>query len=175
GAFFGLTVLVLLVAAVALVLTSEGVRPRALPVVVTAMVMTGVGLLFALINLITVFMQHADNMGMGFAGFIDVLATGAPLAVFGFFLLKAFNDPNLVPRPAPQAGQYNPQGFPPATGAQQSFAGYGQDMYGQQQGFGQDAYGQQQAYDPSAYGQDPYGQQAYGQDPYGQQAYGSGA
>src|SRR5699024_3605722 len=41
GAFFGLTVLVLLVAAVALVLTSEGIRPRALPVVVTAMVMTG--------------------------------------------------------------------------------------------------------------------------------------
>ena len=184
--FFGFHVLILLAGAVALVLTSGRTRPSALPVVVTALVMTGVGLLFALINLITVFMLHADDMGLGFSGFIGLFVTGAPLAVFGLFLLKAFNDPNLVPRPVPQAGQYNPQGFPPATGAQQSF-GYGQDPYGQQQAaaygtggqqaYGQDPYGQQQAaaygtggqqaYDPNA-----YGQQAYGQDPYGQQAYG---
>ncbi|WP_241474721.1 hypothetical protein [Nocardiopsis xinjiangensis] len=182
--FFGLSVVVFLAAAVALVLTSERTKPSALPIVVTAIVMSGVGLLFVLINAITVFMVETGSVAYGFTNFIGTLGSGAVLGLFGFFLLKAFNDPNLVPRPVPQPGQYNPQGFPPATGAQQSFAGYGQDMYGQQQGFGQDAYGQPVAYGTGAqqaYGQDMYGQQqaydpsAYGQDAYGQQVYGSGA
>src|SRR5699024_9150853 len=120
----------------------------------------------------------------------------------GFCLLQAFGDPDLVPRPTPQAGQYNPQQFPQATGAQQAFAGtgypqttgqgaqqgydasaYGQQGYGQDVAAQQQAYGTgaQQAYDASAYGQQAYDASAYGQQGYGQdvaaqqQAYGTGA
>src|SRR5699024_3236682 len=202
GRFFGAEVILLLVGAVALVLTSERSRPSALPVVVAAMIMVGVGLLFVLINLITVFVDNAHEIANGFAGFLSTGAHGAVLGLFGFFLLKAFGDPDLVPRPTPQAGQYNPQQFPQATGAQQAFAGtgypqttgqgaqqgydasaYGQQGYGQDVAAQQQAYGTgaQQAYDASAYGQQGYDASAYGQQGYGQdvaaqqQAYGTGA
>src|SRR5699024_5144912 len=103
GRFFGAEVILLLVGAVALVLTSERSRPSALPVVVAAMIMVGVGLLFVLINLITVFVDNAHEIANGFAGFLSTGAHGAVLGLFGFFLLKAFGDPDLVPRPTPQA------------------------------------------------------------------------
>src|SRR5699024_1369746 len=173
GRFYGAEVILLLVGAVALVLTSERSRPSALPVVVAAMIMVGVGLLFVLISLITVFVHNAHEIAGGFSGFLSTVAHGAVLGLFGFFLLKAFGDPNLVPRPTPQAGQYNPQQFPQATGAQQAFAGAG---YPQTTG-----QGAQQAYDASAYGQQGYDASAYGQQGYGQdvaaqqQAYGTGA
>ncbi|HIY40021.1 MAG TPA: hypothetical protein H9836_02685 [Candidatus Nocardiopsis merdipullorum] len=187
GRFFGAEVILLLIGAVALVLTSERSRPSALPVVVAAMIMVGVGLLFVLINLITVFVDNAHEIANGFSGFLSTVAHGAVLGLFGFFLLKAFGDPNLVPRPTPQAGQYNPQQFPQATGAQQAFAGagypqttgqgaqqgydasaYGQQGYGQDVAAQQQAYGTgaQQAYDASAYGQQGYDASAYGQQGY---------
>ena len=158
GRFFGAEVILLLIGAVALVLTSERSRPSALPVVVAAMIMVGVGLLFVLISLITVFVHNAHEIAGGFSGFLSTVAHGAVLGLFGFFLLKAFGDPNLVPRPTPQAGQYNPQQFPQATGAQQAFAGAG---YPQTTG-----QGAQQAYDASAYGQQGYDASAYGQQGY---------
>ncbi|PDP88367.1 hypothetical protein CQJ94_07735 [Glycomyces fuscus] len=187
--FFGLAVVVLLAAAVALVLTGERTRSSAQPIVLIAMVMSGVGLLFALISLITAFVWGAEagNMGLGFAGFVSTLGSGAVLGVLGFALLKIFNDPALVPRSVPQQGAY-PQQFPPATGAQQSFAqpGYpgqpadpaqtGAQQYGADPA--QQAYGQQYGVDPAV--QQQYGtgaQQAYGQQ-YGtdaQQQYGTGA
>ncbi|WP_160051050.1 hypothetical protein, partial [Nocardiopsis sp. FR26] len=181
GSFFGLQVVILLAAAVALVLTSERTRPSAQPIVLIALVMSGVGLLFALVNLITEFVwaSQAGNVGLGFAGFVSTLGSGAVLGILGFALLKAFNDPALVPRATPQQNAY-PRQFPPATGAQQSFAQPGyptQDPSAQaaadpaqaaQQGYGHygaDASGQQQA---------AYGQQ-YGVDPAAQQQYGTGA
>ena len=164
GRFFGAEVILLLAGAVALVLTGERSRPSALPVLVAAMIMTGVGLLFVLINLITVFVAHSDEIAHAFAGFLSTGAHGAVLGVSGFFLLKAFNDPTMVQRPTSQMGQYNPQQFSPATGAQQSFAGTGYPQTTDQSA-------QQQGYDASAYGQQAYGQDAAAQ----QQAYGTGA
>ncbi|WP_435111515.1 hypothetical protein [Nocardiopsis synnemataformans] len=165
--FFGVTITVLVAVAVALVLTSERTRAGASPVVLTAMIVTGVGLLFCLITVICGFID-AINIGHGFARMLSTVAQGAVLGVFGFATLKAFNDPTLVPRVvAPQNNAY-PQQFPPATGAQQSFA--------------QPAYPGQPA-DPTQsaaqqYGVDPAQQQAYGQQ-YGadaaQQQYGTGA
>ncbi|GAA1083085.1 hypothetical protein [Nocardiopsis metallicus] len=200
SSFYGITITLLLVAAVALVLTSERTRPASFPVILTAMIMVGVGLLFGLIGLISGFID-IDNGGLAFAGFLHRAALLAVLGFFGFYLIKIFNDPTVVPRSQPQQQMYGQQQFPPATGAQQSFAqpgypaadpaqtgapqqAYGQDASGQQQAYGQDAYGQQaygqdaaaqqQAYGTGAqqaYGQDASGQQqAYGQDAYGQQA-----
>ncbi|MBB5492678.1 hypothetical protein [Nocardiopsis metallicus] len=205
SSFYGITITLLLVAAVALVLTSERTRPASFPVILTAMIMVGVGLLFGLIGLISGFID-IDNGGLAFAGFLHRAALLAVLGFFGFYLIKIFNDPTVVPRSQPQQQMYGQQQFPPATGAQQSFAqpgypaadpaqtgapqqAYGQDASGQQQAYGQDAYGQQaygqdaaaqqQAYGTGAqqaYGQDASGQQqAYGQDAYGQQAYGQDA
>ncbi|WP_026116962.1 hypothetical protein [Nocardiopsis valliformis] len=190
SSFYGITITLLLVAAVALVLTSERTRPASFPVILTAMIMVGVGLLFGLIGLISGFID-IDNGGLAFAGFLHRAALIAVLGFFGFYLIKIFNDPTVVPRAQPQQQMYNQQQFPPATGAQQSFAqpgypaadpsqtgapqqAYGQDAYGQQAVYGQDAAAQQQAYGTGAqqaYGQDASGQQqAYGQDAYGQQA-----
>ncbi|MFD3687252.1 hypothetical protein ACFWTE_20850, partial [Nocardiopsis sp. NPDC058631] len=150
GAFFGLHVPVLLAAAAALVLTSERTRQAASPIVLAGLVMSGVGLLFAAINLITEFVGAAanDNIGLGFAGFVSTLGSAAVLGILGFALLKAFGDPTLVPRAAPQPQyQYPPQQYPPATGAQQSFAPPAYPA--QDTGFQADASGQQAAYDPA--------------------------
>src|SRR5699024_5466347 len=125
GRFYGAEVILLLVGAVALVLTSERSRPSALPVVVAAMIMVGVGLLFVLFSLISVFVHSADEIAGCISGFLSTVAHGAVLGLFGFFLLKAFGDPDLVPRPPPQAGQYNPQQFSQAPGAQQAYGGAG--------------------------------------------------
>ena len=194
GSFYGLTTTLMLIGAVALVLTSERARASAFPVVLTAMIMVGVGLLFCLISAISGFVDVNDG-GIAFAGFLSTAASGTVLGFFGFYLIKIFNDPTVVPRAQPQQQMYNQQQFPPATGSQQSFAqpgypaadpmqtgapqqAYGQDAYGQQ-AYGQDAAAQQQAYGTGAqqaYGQDASGQQqAYGQDAYGQQAYGQDA
>ncbi|GAB3703786.1 energy-coupling factor transporter transmembrane component T family protein [Nocardiopsis oceani] len=177
SSFFGFNITLLLIAAVALVLTSERARRSAFPVILTAMIMVGVGLLFLLIAVISGFIDVNDG-GLAFASFLGRVAQGAVLGIFGFYLIKIFNDPAVVQRAQPQQ-MYNPQQFPPATGAQQSFAqpGYpaadpAQQAYGQQVAYGQDAAGQQaQAYGTGAqqgYGYE--GQQAYGQDAYGQQA-----
>jgi hypothetical protein len=180
--FFGLHVPLLLAAAAALVLTSERTRQAASPIVLIGMIMSAVGLLFAAINLITEFVHGASeyNIGLGFAGFVSTLGSAAVLGIVGFALLKVFGDPTLVPRPAPQQQyQYPPQQYPPATGAQQSFA---QPAYPvQDAGFpapadpAQTGSGIQQGYDASQqYGQQ-YGtgaQQGYAQ--YGQQADASG-
>ena len=163
GRFFGAEVILLLIGAVALVLTGERSRYSALPVIVATMIMTGVGLLFVLVNVITVFVANSEEIAHGFAGFLSTGAHGAVLGVFGFFLLKVFNDPTLVPRPSQQAGQHNPQQFPPATGAHQTFAGASYPQTTDQSA--------QQGYDASAYGQQGYGQDAAAQ----QQAYGTGA
>ncbi|WP_116243985.1 hypothetical protein [Nocardiopsis sp. FIRDI 009] len=197
SSFFGLWHVILLATAVALVVTSERTRPSAAPVVVTAMIMVGVGLLFAMISLITGFIVP-ENVGIGFAGFFTTLAQGAVLGLLGFVLLKVFNDPTLVPRATPQ-GQYNPQqsygvgqqpyaqpGYPAADPTQTgSGQVYGQNpaqaASGQQQGYAQ--YGQEaQPYDASAQqGYDAQQQVAYGTggqqayDPSAQQAYGTGA
>ncbi len=190
--FFGVTITLLVAVAVALVLTSDRTRAGASPVVLTAMIVTGVGLLFCLITVICGFID-AINIGHGFARMLGTVAQGAVLGIFGFAALKAFNDPTLVPRVVPPQNAY-PQQFPPATGAQQSFAQpaypgqpvdptqsaaqqYGvdpaqQQAYGQQ--YGTDASGQQYGADPAAqhqYGtgaQQGYGQQ-YGADPAAQQ------
>jgi hypothetical protein len=173
GSFYGLTTTLMLIGAVALVLTSERARASAFPVVLTAMIMVGVGLLFCLISAISGFVDVNDG-GIAFAGFLSTAASGTVLGFFGFYLIKIFNDPTVVPRAQPQQQMYNQQQFPPATGAQQSFAqpgypvadpmqtgapqqAYGQDAYGQQAAYGQDAAAQQQAYGTGA-------QQAYGQD-----------
>ncbi|MDE3721037.1 hypothetical protein PWG71_06520 [Nocardiopsis sp. N85] len=198
GHFFGLSVVILLAVAVALVLTSERTRSAAFPIVLIALILSGVGLLFALVNLIAGFMLGASA---GFGNLLGTLSQGAVLGIFAFALLKVFNDPTLVPRAAPQQPAY---GGYPQTGAQQAYAqpGYpaqdpiatgqpaadpaqavsgqqaqGYDAYGQpvqQYGTGaQQAYGQQ-AYDASAqqaaYGTDPSAQQAQpqGYDAYGQ-------
>ncbi|GAA1468785.1 hypothetical protein NE857_28255 [Nocardiopsis exhalans] len=196
SSFYGITITLLLVAAVALVLTSERTRPASFPVILTAMIMVGVGLLFGLIGLISGFID-IDNGGLAFAGFLHRAALIAVLGFFGFYLIKIFNDPTVVPRAQPQQQMYNQQQFPPATGAQQSFAqpgypvadptqtgapqqAYGQDAYGQQAAYGQDAAAQQAAYGQDAVAQQQaYGtgaQQAYGQDASGQQqAYGQDA
>ena len=176
GAFFGLHVPVLLAAAAALVLTSERTRRAASPIVLSGLVMSGVGLLFAAINLITEFVGAAanNNIGLGFAGFVSTLGSAAVLGILGFALLKAFGDPTLVPKAAPQQQyQYPPQQYPPMTGAQQSFA---QPAYpAQDPGFqaaadpAQTGSGVQQGYDASQ----QYGQQ-YGADAV-QQQYGTGA
>ncbi|GAB3732889.1 energy-coupling factor transporter transmembrane component T family protein [Nocardiopsis nanhaiensis] len=187
SSFFGFNITLLLIAAVALVLTSERARRSAFPVILTAMIMVGVGLLFLLIAVISGFIDVNDG-GLAFASFLGRAAQGAVLGIFGFYLIKIFNDPAVVQRAQPQQ-MYNPQQFPPATGAQQSFAqpgypaadpaqqAYGtgaQQAYGYegQQAYGQDAYGQQAAYGQDA-SQQAYGtgaQQAYGYE--GQQAYG---
>jgi hypothetical protein len=171
GSFYGITTTLLLVGAVALVLTSERSRPASLPVVLTAMIMVGVGLLFCLISMISGFIDASDG-GLAFAGFLGTAANGAVLGFFGFYLVKVFNDPTVVPRAQPQQQMYNQQQYPPATGAQQPFAqpGYPVADPAAQQAYGQDAYGQQ------VYGQDPAAQQqAYGQDAAAHQAYGTGA
>jgi hypothetical protein len=176
GSFFGLHVPLLLAAAAALVLTSERTRQAASPIVLIGMIMSAVGLLFAAVNLITEFVGAADagNIGLGFAGFVSTLGSAAVLGIVGFALLKVFGDPTLVPRPAPQQQyQYPPQQYPPATGAQQSFA---QPAYPvQDAGFpaaadpAQTGSGIQQGYDASQ----QYGQQ-YAADA-AQQQYGTGA
>lgn len=155
GNFFGLSVVVLLAAAVLLVLTSERTRPAAFGVVLTALIFSGLGLLFALINLITEFIaaSEIDAISLGFAGFLSTLGQGAVLGIFAFALLKAFNDPNLVPRATPQAQTYGgyPQAYgqpgyqdPTMTGGQPA-ADPAQAVPGQAQ--------QQAAYDPNQYGQ----------------------
>ena len=199
GDFYGFTVTLLLAAAVALVLTSERTRPSSFPVILTSMVLVGVGLLFCLIALISGFIDiRPGEGGVAFAGFLGRAVQGAVLGFFGFYLIKIFNDPTVVPRAQPQQQVYNQQPFPPATGAQQSFAptgyqtadpaaqqqaygydpsgqqaAYGQDLAAQQQAYGQDVAAQQQAYGTGAqqaYGYDPSGQQAaYGQDAAAQQ------
>ncbi|MBQ1084094.1 hypothetical protein [Nocardiopsis sp. B62] len=200
GDFFGFTVTLLLVVVVGLVLTSERTRPNSFPVILTSMILVGVGLLFWLIALISGFIDIPPGAGgIVFAGFLGRAAQGAVLGFFGFYLIKIFNDPTVVPRAQPQQQMYNQQPFPPATGAQQSFApagypstdpaaaqqAYGYDAAAQQQAaYGQDAAAQQQAYgydaaaqQQAAYGYDASGQQAaYGQDAAAQQqAYGTGA
>lgn len=188
--FFGVGITVLIAAAVLLVLSSDGTRSAASPVVLTAMIVTGVGLLFCLITVICGFIG-AINAGHGLARMLETVAQGAVLGFVGFATMKAYNDPTLVPRAMPQHQGVYPQQFPPATGAQQSFAqpGYpAQDpsaqvpadpaqSYGQQYGTGaQQAYGQQYGADAGAqqqYGtgaQQAYGQQQYGADASGQQA-----
>ncbi|OOC55331.1 hypothetical protein [Nocardiopsis sinuspersici] len=175
GHFFGVGLAALVAAAAALVLTSDRARPSASPVVLTAMIITGVGLLFCLITVICGFIG-AVNIGHGFARMLETVAQGAVFGLVGFAVLKAYNDPALVPRAMPQQSAY-PQQFPPPTGAQQSFAqpGYPVQDAAQQQAAAaqQQAYGQQYGADAA---QQQYGtgaQQAYGQygaDASGQQA-----
>ncbi|MFD6953706.1 hypothetical protein ACFWGT_26850, partial [Nocardiopsis sp. NPDC060348] len=161
GHFFGVGLTVLVAAAVLLVLTGERARPNASPVVLTAMIITGVGLLFCLITVICGFIG-ALNVGHGFARMLETVAQGAVLGFVGFAVLKAYNDPALVPRAMPQQGAY-PQQFPPPTGAQQSFA---------QPGYPAQDAAQQQAAPAQAAAQQAYGQ--YGTDA-SQQQYGTGA
>jgi hypothetical protein len=163
--FFGVTITILVAVAVALVLTSERTRAGASPVVLTAMIVTGVGLLFCLITVICGFID-AINIGHGFARMLGTVAQGAVLGLFGFAALKAFNDPTLVPRVVRPQNAY-PQQFPPATGAQQSFA---QPAYPGQPADPTQSAAQQYGVDPA---QQAYGQQ-YGTDP-AQQQYGTGA
>ena len=175
--FFGVGITVLVAAAVLLVLTSEGTRPAASSVVLTAMIVTGVGLLFCLITVICGFIG-AINAGHGLARMLETVAQGAVLGFVGFATMKAYNDPTLVPKAMPQPQGAYPQQFPPATGMQQSFAqpGYpAQDPSVQAQADPAQAYGQQYGTDAGAqqqYGtgaQQAYGQQ-YGADASGQQA-----
>jgi hypothetical protein len=183
GHFFGLSVVILLAAAVLLVLTSERTRPAAFGIVLTSLIISGLGLLFAAINLITEFVAASnDNMiSLGFAGFLGTLGQGAVLGIFAFALLKAFNDPTLVPRAAPQAQAYG--GYPQGGVQPQAYAQGYQDptMTGGQPAAdpAQAVSGQQQAYDPNQYGQaqqyatgaqQSYAQPQYGTDASGQQA-----
>ncbi|MFV2198947.1 hypothetical protein ACFHWE_22410, partial [Nocardiopsis sp. LOL_012] len=132
GHFFGLWTTALIAGAVALALSSERTRSAVRPVVITAMVMAGIGLVFAAIHLITGFIG-VYNPAYGFANLFSTLASGAVLGVVGFGLLKVFKDPALVPQ-APAQPQYN-QGFPQATGQQQAYA------YDPQQAYQQQVYG----------------------------------
>ena len=188
GGFYGLSVVIMLAIAVLLVLTSERTRASAFGVVLTSLILSGLGLLFAGINLITEFIAASDlgRISFGFAGFLTTLGQGAVLGVFAFALLKVLSDQNLVPRATPQAQSYSgyPQGYaqpghqdPGLTGGHPTVdPAQAQQAYGQGQGYDAAA---QQAYDPNQYGQaQQYGtgaQQAYGQgqgyDAAAQQAY----
>ncbi|WP_306366283.1 hypothetical protein [Nocardiopsis sp. CC223A] len=199
GNFFGLSVVILLAVAVLLVTTSERTRPSAFGIVLTALIFSGLGLLFALINLITEFIaaSEIDAISLGFAGFLSTLGQGAVLGIFAFALLKVFNDPTLVPRATPQAQTYGgyPQAYaqpgyqdPAMTGGQPAAdpaqavsgqqAAYDPNQYGQPQHYAtgaQQSYAQPQAYDTSAQQAQAYDaaqpqQQAYDPNQYGQQA-----
>ncbi|CAL9542264.1 hypothetical protein SUDANB121_04281 [Nocardiopsis dassonvillei] len=174
--FYGLQVVVPLAVAVLLVVTSERARSSASGVVLTAMILSGVGLVFALVSLIAGFMlgSELNRVSVGFAHLVEVLSLAAVLGIFAFVLLKVFNDPTLVPRATPQQQVYG--GYPQAGAQPQAYAqpGYqdpsvtggqpaadpAQAVPGQQAAY---TTGAQQAYDPNQYGQAQQGYDASGQ------------
>ncbi|MBB4933911.1 hypothetical protein F4561_004731 [Lipingzhangella halophila] len=180
SAFFGPGIVALILGAVFLVVTGPK-KPAAFPVVLTSLILAGIGALMGLVTLIMGFVAASDmnQMGYGFATFFETAGYLAILGFAGIFLIRVFGDENLVPRaaPHPPMGQPGyPQGFPPQTGAQQGFApqtgaqqGFAPQT-GAQQSFQQQDWAAQQGYaDPNqSYGALGY-QQQYA-DP-GQQGY----
>ncbi|ASU85494.1 hypothetical protein CDO52_24240 [Nocardiopsis gilva YIM 90087] len=183
--FFGPVIIALLLGAVLLVATAPRRTSVNFPIVLTALILTGFAALMALVTLVMGFVLASDTSAMS-VGFSNLFAVGGQLAIVaiaGLFMVKVFNDQNLVPRSAPQ--QVGPQqtfgphagvqqGFAPQTGSQASFAqqGYGidaQQAYQQQDWAAQQ---EQQGYGYAAPNQNAYadaGQAAYGDQ--GQQAY----
>ncbi|MUL39934.1 hypothetical protein FZ103_01860 [Streptomonospora sp. PA3] len=196
--FYGPVLIGLLVAAVALVATAPSKTSVNFPVVLVALILTGLAALMGVIGVIMGFIDanETNELADGFTAFLRIGGQLAVAVFAGLFMLRVFGDHALVPRSAPQ--QQMPMGgqpgFPPPTGAQQSFApqtggqqpfaqqGYptgGQPSYQQpqqQDWTGQPAYGaataQPGAYDPGQ--QQPYGGgQGYTQAPAAQPAYGA--
>ena len=167
GSVFSPVNVLLVVVAVLLAVTAPQRSTANSGIVVFALVLLGVGALFALITLIMSFVAAADGgIALAFTQLFEIGGAAAVIVFAALFLFRVFNDPNLVPRPQPQAmpQQGMPQGYAPATGAQQSFA----DPYAQQ-GYADPA----QAYGTgaqAAYG-DAYQQQYVQGDPYQQAAY----
>src|SRR5690606_12205119 len=166
GDFYNPIIVGLVLAAVALVITAPQKTSANFGVVLTGLILLGVGALFALIGLIAGF-ANAGTRGIGYA-FADLFAIAGQAAVLvfaGIFLLRVLNDPNLVPRAQ--------QGYAPQTGAQQPYpAADPSQTYGGQQAFDQ-AYADpaQQAYaDPAQQGYADPAQQGYAATG-GQQAY----
>ncbi|MFD0773009.1 hypothetical protein ACFQZ2_03630 [Streptomonospora algeriensis] len=169
--FHGPVLIGMLVAAVALVVTAPTKTSVNFPVVLVALILTGLAALMGVVGVIMGFVNanETGNLADGFASFLSVGGQLAVIAVAGLFVLRVFGDHELVPRSGPQQGMPMGQpGFPPQTGAQQSFApqGYptgGQQAFGQQ-GYptgGQPAYQQPQQQD-WAVQQDWAAQQTYG-------------
>ncbi|GAA1998061.1 hypothetical protein GCM10009799_26330 [Nocardiopsis rhodophaea] len=197
SSFFGPVIIALLLGAVLLVVTAPRRTSVNFPIVLTALILTGFAALMGLVTLVMgfVFASNTSAASATSVGFSNLFTVGGQLAIVvvaGLFMIRAFNDQNLVPRSAPQ--QVGPQqgfgpqaaahqGFAPQTGSQAAFAqqGYGvdaQQAYQQQdwaaqqeqQGYGYAALNQNAYADPSQAAYGDQGQQAYAVDP-AQQGY----
>ncbi|WP_147280470.1 hypothetical protein [Marinitenerispora sediminis] len=157
--FLGPVTVAMVLAAVALVLTAREKSPRVFGVVLTALILLGVGAVFGIITLIMGFVANVSVIANGFGDFFRTGAQLGVLAFAGLVLVRVFGDQNLVPRVPQQAagpyGQSGPQpGYAPPTGAQPSFAQPSPNQTGQ--GYTLGAQGYQQPQDWSAQ-QQPYG------------------
>ncbi|WP_287463727.1 hypothetical protein [Thermobifida sp.] len=200
GSVIGPGTVALILAAVALVLTAPNRSPRTFGIVMMAIIELGVGALLGVISLIMGFVAYGDlNLAGAFQHFFTIGAYLTVAVFAGIFLIRAFNDPNLVPRatassyPSGTQQAFNQQQTPGyVTGAQQS-AGQAGAWQQSQTGAGAEAQQAVSGYDQSAYGQQQYqqgyeqqqaagysqtgGQQAvsgYDQSAYGQQQYQQG-
>ncbi|MFC7327520.1 hypothetical protein [Marinactinospora rubrisoli] len=168
--FLGVVTVAMILGAVALVVTQREKSPRVFGIVLTALILLGVGAVFGLITLIMGFVANVDAIAVGFGHFFRTGAQLGVLAFAGLVLLRVFGDQNLVPRVPQQAagpyGQSGPQvGYGPPTGAQGSFAQPNPNQTGQgfqvgAQGYQQPGYG-----DPNQTGA---GRQGWPQEGYAQ-------
>ncbi|GAA3750973.1 mediator complex subunit 15 domain-containing protein [Salinactinospora qingdaonensis] len=172
-AFFGPVNIGMIVCAVLLVATSQQKSPRTHPIVLTALVVTGVaGLLGGIVLIMGFIATGPYNAALGFSNFFTTVAYLAMGAVGALFELRIFNNHELVPRAPARAPA---MGYP-QTGAQPGFAGTGaQQSFAPQPDPNQTGQGYV-AHAPGAYpspqdewaahhGQ--YPQQEWGAQPYG--------
>ena len=128
GSVIGPGTVALILAAVALVLTAPNRSPRTFGIVMMAIIELGVGALLGVISLIMGFVAYGDlNLAGAFQHFFTIGAYLTVAVFAGIFLIRAFNDPNLVPRatassyPSGTQQAFNQQQTPGyVTGAQQS-------------------------------------------------------
>ena len=160
GSVIGPGTVALILAAVALVLTAPNRSPRTFGIVMMAIIELGVGALLGVISLIMGFVAYGDlNLAGAFQHFFTIGAYLTVAVFAGIFLIRAFNDPNLVPRatassyPSGTQQAFNQQQTPGyVTGAQQS-AGQAGAWQQSQTGAGAEAQQAVSGYDQSAYGQ----------------------
>src|SRR5690606_2095801 len=134
--------------------------PRTFGIVMMAIIELGVGALLGVISLIMGFVAYGDlNLAGAFQHFFTIGAYLTVAVFAGIFLIRAFNDPNLVPRatassyPSGTQQAFNQQQTPGyVTGAQQS-AGQAGAWQQSQTGAGAEAQQAVSGYDQSAYGQ----------------------
>ncbi|GAB3457071.1 hypothetical protein GCM10027570_39250 [Streptomonospora sediminis] len=163
--FYSPLLIGLLVAAVVLVATAPVKTSVNFPVVLVALIMTGIAALMGLIGLIMGFINanETGELADGFTSFLSIAGELAIIAIAGLFMMRVFSDQTLVPRSAPQGVPMGQPGFPPHTGGQQQFAPQtgAQQSFAPQPGYatgGQPAYQQQpQQQDWGAAQQPAYG------------------